>query len=407
MSVHQILATFRYGDAISNQAAGIARALRSAGHDSEILVETAGAGSEDLVVDYRDMLDEIGPDDAAILHFSVGSRAAQAAYALPCRLILVYHNITPAEFFVGIHDDLARLCFQGRRELAAFRTRADLALGVSEYNRQELESLGFSPTGILPVVPDFRHVSGPDDPWIRRAFDDDAANVLFVGRITPNKRQDNVIRHFAAYQRAFNPESRLLLAGTAEGFERYQMQLQSLAAALGARNVHFLGQITNDQLATLYRVSDLFLSASEHEGFCVPIVEAFHFGVPVLALARAAVPATMDGGGVLYDSTDSKDVAMLMHGVLSDDRLADRIVLAQDAALGRLESRDFAALVRDVVERVTGSPRRARPAVAPGWEAFRAAAALDDIRETRPLAYHRLPPPPPPRRRPAWLRGRP
>jgi glycosyltransferase involved in cell wall biosynthesis len=265
--------------------------------------------------------------------------------------------------------------------------------------------MGFDPTAVLPVVPDFSHLSWPPDLWVLAAFDDRATNVLFVGRIAPNKRQDNLIRHFAAYQRRFNPDARLLLAGTAEGFEGYQIQLRALAARLGAREVHFVGQVTNEQLCALYDVADLFLCASEHEGFCVPLVEAFHAGVPVMALARAAVPETLDGGGVLFDTTDPDRVAAAMHELLSDAARLDRVLEAQDAALARLEGADFASTLLGFVDRVRRSPRRPLPPVAPGWHDFRAAAELDAIRETRPLAFHRLPPPPPGGRLSRW-RGR-
>jgi glycosyltransferase involved in cell wall biosynthesis len=394
-AVHQIVATLRYGDAIGNQALGIARVLRAAGYDSEILVEHADARSRDLAVDYRDMVDEVGADDILIDHFSLGSRASRTAFALPCRLILNYHNITPPEYFIGVHDLLVRECFKGRREIAAYRTRVDLALGASEFNRQELAAMGFAPTAVLPVVPSFAHLAGPPDPRVLAAYDDEATNVLFVGRITPNKRQDGLIRHFHAYQTHFNPRARLLLAGTAEGFEGYLIQLRVLAADLGVRDVEFLGQVTNEQLTALYDVADLFLSASEHEGFCVPLVEAFHKHVPVIALARAAVPATMDGGGILYDTTDPIEVAALMDAVLSDDGLEDRVLDAQAAALARLLARDFDGALLGFVAQVAAAPRRPLPPVAADfWDDFRVANELDDIRRERPLAFHRLPPPP-------------
>jgi glycosyltransferase involved in cell wall biosynthesis len=400
-AVHQVLATLRYGDAISHQALAIRRALRAAGYRSEIIASSADARSQDAFVDYRSVAAAIRADDLVINHFSVGSDVTRVAFALPWRMILNYHNITPPEFFVGIHDELARLCYQGRRELQAHRTRVDFALAASAFNRAELDAMGFAPTAVLPVVPDFTHLSGPADPWVERAFDDDCTNVLFVGRIAPNKRQDNVIRHFAAYQRTFNPRSRLLLAGSAEGFERHQMQLQALARRIGARGVHVLGQVTNEQLAALYDVADVFLSASEHEGFCVPIVEAFRAGVPVLALARAAVPATLDGGGVLYDTTDSDEVAAVLHRLLTDERWLAGVLSAQDAALDRLVAQDFSGTLLGCVDQVLASPRRPMPPVPAAARDFAAIAELHEVRETRPLAYHRLPPAPPPRA--GWL----
>ena len=133
--VHQVLATLGYGDAIGHEVLGIQRALRSAGYESSIYVETADPRLEDLTLDYRDMVGAVTVEDVLIHHFSIGSRASRTAYALPGRMMLVYHNITPPEYFIGVHKDLVKLCFRGRRELTAYIARCDIALGDSEYNR--------------------------------------------------------------------------------------------------------------------------------------------------------------------------------------------------------------------------------------------------------------------------------
>ena len=126
------------------------------------------------------------------------------------------------------------------------------------------------------------------DPEIARQFDDEWTNVLFVGRIIPNKRIENVIRSFAAYKSRYNHRSRLLIVGSYGGFERYLIMLHHLIARLGVTDVHLLGQVSNEELTAFYDVADLFLCASEHEGFCVPLMEAFYKRIPVLALARTA-----------------------------------------------------------------------------------------------------------------------
>ena len=335
-AVHQVLATLGYGDAIGHEVLGIQRVLRAAGYDSEIFVETADTRLEDLTYDYRDLVDASHPDNLLIHHFSIGSRASRVAYALPDRMALVYHNITPPEYFVGVHKQLVELCWKGRRELKAYVDRCDLALGDSEFNRQELDALGFPDTGVLPVVPDFSHLAGTPDWRVAGQFDDERTNILFVGRMIPNKRIENVIRIFHAYRTRFNPRSRLLLVGSHGGFEKYLTMLHQLVATLGTPDVHFSGHVSNEELTAYYDVADLFLCASEHEGFCVPLVEAFHMRVPVVALAATAVPATLDGGGVLYEDRDPHHVAALVDAVLSDQAIADNVLAAQDAALGRL-----------------------------------------------------------------------
>jgi glycosyltransferase involved in cell wall biosynthesis len=390
--VHQVLATLGYGDAIGHEVLGIQQVLRRAGHESEIFVETADPRLEDLTVDYRELVGGVAPSDLLIHHFSIGSRASRTAYALPGRMVLVYHNITPPEYFIGIHKDLVKLCFRGRRELTAYVNRSELALGDSEYNRQELEALGFRATGVLPVVPGFSHLDGSPDRLMAADFDDGWTNVIFVGRVIPNKKFEDVIRAFHAYRTRHNARSRLLLIGSYSGFERYLAMLQALIARLGTPDVHFLGHVSNEQLTALYDIADLFLCASEHEGFCVPIVEAFYKQIPVVAFAATAVPATMDGGGVLYDSKDAHQVARLMDAVLDDPRIEDAIVQSQDAALQRLRERDFDGTLLRFVDNVLGMPPREAPEVAwDFWQQFDQFERLEELRQFRPALYRALP----------------
>jgi len=391
-AVHQVLATLGYGDAIGHEVLGIQRVLRAAGYESEIFVETADRRLEDLTVDYRDLPDASHPDNLLIHHFSIGSRASRVAYALPDRMALVYHNITPPEFFVDVHPLLVQLCYLGRRELGVYANRVDLALGDSEYNRAELEALGFPHTGVLPVVPDFSHLAGPPNFMQAGAYDDDWVNILFVGRMIPNKRIEDVIRAFHAYKRWFNPRSRLLLVGSHGGFERYLAMLHGFIARLGAADVHLLGHVSNEELAACYDIADVFLCASEHEGFCVPLMEAFHMGVPVVAYAATAVPATMDGGGVLYDHKDPVAIAGLLDALVSNARLRAAVLETQDAALDRLMARDFGGMLLRFVEETLQRPRRPAPEVTfDFWDQVHQAEWLEEVRSHRPAAFQALP----------------
>jgi glycosyltransferase involved in cell wall biosynthesis len=391
-AVHQVLATLGYGDAIGHEVLGIQRALRAAGYESDIFVETADRRLEPLTRDYRELVDASHRDNLLLHHFSIGSKASRTAYALPDRMALIYHNITPPEYFVGVHRALARQCFRGRRELRAYIDRCDLALGDSEFNRQDLETLGFTRTAVLPVVPDFTHLDQPPDRFVAEQFDDDWTNIVFVGRVIANKKIEDVIRAFHAYQTLFNPRSRLLIVGIFSLFERYLASLQHLVHALELTDVHFTGHVSDEELVAYYEVADLFLCASEHEGFCVPLVEAFYMGVPVLAYAATAVPATMDGGGVLYPNKDPREIAALMDAVLSDDGLASTILDRQTAAVERLRMKDFAGTLLGFVDRILGGPRVGAPRVVfDFWQQFDAAEALEALRLVRPSLFKALP----------------
>ena len=390
-----MLATLGYGDAIGHEVLGIQRVLRRAGFQSDIFVQTADPRLEDLTRDYRELPNASDPSNILIHHFSIGSRASRTAYAVPDRQILIYHNITPPEFFVSVHEQLAEQCFKGRRELAAYTSRVDLALGDSDFNRRELDTFGFDPTGVLPVVPDFSHLDVEPNDLMTREFDDDWTNILFVGRMIPNKRIEDVIRYFHAYQRYFNHRSRLLLVGSYGGFEKYLATLQQLVADLGLSHVHFTGQVTNAELRAYYDIADLFLCASAHEGFCVPLVEAFYKQVPVVAYAATAVPSTMDGAGVLFSTREPMEVAAIVDAVLDDAGVYDQIVRQQDLALDRLRARDFEGTLLRFVDQVLRSPRKTRPAIAwDFWDQVRQAEELYELQQYRPAIFRALPPAP-------------
>jgi glycosyltransferase involved in cell wall biosynthesis len=178
---------------------------------------------------------------------------------------------------------------------------------------------------VLPVVPDFSHLDGTADRTVADLFDDTWTNVLFVGRMVPNKKLEDVIRFFHAYHKFYNPRSRLLLVGAHGGLERYTAALHQLTAALGNGHVHFVGPVSNEELVAFYEIADLFLCASEHEGFCVTIVEAFYKQIPVVAYAATAVPATMDGAGVLYHAKDPH-VAALIDAAVSNVEVEDALI---------------------------------------------------------------------------------
>jgi len=390
--IHQVLATLGYGDAIGHEVLGIQRVLRAAGYESDIFVETADYRLEPQTHDYRELVDHSHPDNLLLHHFSLGSKASRTAFALPDRMALIYHNITPPEYFVGVHRTLARQCFRGRRELRAYIDRCELALGDSEFNRMDLETLGFPRTAVLPVVPDFSHLDGPADWLLAEQFDDDWTNVIFVGRVIANKKIEDLIRFFHVYHTSFNPRSRLLIVGSYGGFERYLASLRQLIATLQTPHVHVVGHVSDEQLVAFYEVADLFLCASEHEGFCVPLVEAFYKEVPVIAYAATAVPSTMDGAGVLYDEKDPFRVAALMDALAVNVAVRDAVVAGQLAAVTRLQARDFGGALLGFVHAILSKPRAPKPRVAATfWNDFDAAQELEELRLYRPSIYKALP----------------
>jgi glycosyltransferase involved in cell wall biosynthesis len=350
--VHQLLAALSYGDAISNEALAIQGHLRAAGYESEIFAEKVHPRMTHLARPLWEYGRGGGPATACLFHFSIGSAAGRLAFHSPDPLVAIYHNITPASFFLGFHPHLAGLCHHGRRELAAFAPRTDLALGDSEYNRRELEAAGFRRTGVLPIVLDLELYDRPASPVVRRLYGDGRTNILFVGRIIPNKRIEDLIRVFAVYQRWVDPHSRLLLVGDHRGFERYLDRLRELARDLRLDQVVFTGQVDDDELYAYYLEAHVFLCLSEHEGFCVPLQEAMHFGVPVVAYDAGAVRETLHGGGVLLREKRPEEVAELLGRLRVDEGLRGAVLATQERAMAEVRSTDFGALLVDRLQPV-------------------------------------------------------
>jgi len=333
MKVHQFLTSYSYGDAIGNEALEIRDYLRANGIESEIFTLHYHPRYARQVRNYLEYDRFSDPGNTVIFHFSIGSPVTKKFLRLADRKIIIYHNITPYHFFLDFHRILAKDCFKGRIELKSLADKVDLALGDSEYNRSELVAAGFPRTGVLPLVMDFAKFDLPVLPVFKEIFADGKSNILFVGRIIPNKKVEDVIKAFHLYQRHFNPDSRLFLIGEYRGFERYFSALQSLIGKLQVKNIHFSGHVPLAEMVSYAKLSQLYLHLSEHEGFCAPIVESFHLGIPVVAYDAGAVAETMNGGGVLLREKNFFQIAALCHEILTRPELQAVLLAGQRQAL--------------------------------------------------------------------------
>ena len=342
--VHQVMAALSYGDAVSNDALALQVHLREAGFDSDIFAEQAHprmAARCRPLWHYRQVS---SAETVCLFHFAIGSAAGRLVFQAPDRLVARYHNITPPELLLPFLPHLARQCHQGRQELAAFAGRALLGLGVSEFNRRELERAGYARTGVVPIPLDLAaFAAGPASPVVRALYGDGRTNVLFVGRIIPNKKIEDLLRVFAFYQRNLDPGSRLLLVGDHWGYEPYLLFLEAMARELGAQEVVFTGQVEEDELRAFYSVASVYASLSEHEGFCVPLLEAMAFGVPVVAYEAGAVGETLGGAGILLRDKQPDAVAALLRRVILDPALREGVLAGQGRRLGEVRRTDVGA----------------------------------------------------------------
>ena len=334
MVINQWVPAAHRGDAVGDSARRVRRLLRERGHVSEIYALSI---DDDLREDIRPYADPAARQgDATILHFAVPSPMSEALTSLSGRTVIQYHNLTPAHFFAPWDAGLFRLMTLGRQELATLAGRVDLALGDSDYNRRELETLGFARTGVMPIAVDTRRITEARRlPVLERTLDDGLANILFVGRMVPQKKIEDLLKLGEHYKRYVDTEYRFLFVGRTDGVPAYYAALREMVTRyqLPAQRFVFTGKVPDDELATYYRMADAYVSLSEHEGFCVPLVEAMAADVPILAYGAAAVPETLGGAGVTFTPKDLEHAAELLGLLVYDDGLRASVLAGQRCRL--------------------------------------------------------------------------
>lgn len=335
----QILAGYVDGDAISREARTFRDVFRGMGCESDIFAP-AGNTSEKMAGDARPLEEfQVGADDTVLYHFSIGSEAADLFTKAGGRKIVRYHNITPGEFFDGFDDDLAVRLRAGRAELEGICRSADLVLADSEFNATEVRAVGCNDVKVFELVADFDEVE-PDERKLDR-YADGVSNVLFVGRIVPNKRIEELIMAFHWINKVIDPRSRLVLVGSERSCPSYFHMLKMLACRLELDNVCFEGFLNEAELSACYCCADVFVCASRHEGYCLPLLEAMQHEMPVVARNCGGMPEAMGGAGVLFDDLDPVLLGELIGKTMWDRNFAGRILESQERRLAEVRARDL------------------------------------------------------------------
>lgn len=353
-------------DAVTTHLLEIDRRLRTWGFATEIFAQHVAPEFQHLAhldTEFRSYLGR--QDDLLIYHYSIYTPNTELFCAFQGSKILVYHNIT-AHFFHRWDRRQELLCDMGRRALTSLSS-CTLGLGDSEYNRKELVEAGFSPerTGVLPIFLQMEELERlpTNKQLLERLRADGYVNFVSVGRIVPNKAIEDVIRIFHVYHRHINPHSRLLLVGS-RYLPAYDAQIDKLVQALGlADAVSLTGRVSLPDLKTYYQAADVYLTASLHEGFCVPLIESMYFGVPIIARRAAAIPETLGEAGVLFTRLGYIEVAEMAHLLATDAELRARVISTQRQRLSafapaRVEEQLRLALQRvGITWREPASPR--------------------------------------------------
>ncbi len=339
MKIHQILAGFADGDAISQEAVQLRDIFRCWGYASDIFVDAHNV-SPGFLNNCHALTDfDAGPDDLCFHHYGIASPATKLFLSSSARKILVYHNITPAKFFTGFDDGIAARLRQARESLPNIAGRVDAVWADSRFNADELKSAGVQGVKVFPLLFTANTLDQNPDPVIIKRFTGTLKNILFVGRIAPNKHIEDLILAFAWYQKSINPFSRLLIVGSNRSAPRYYTMLRMVAGDMDLPNVCFEGFASASGLAAYYEAADVYVCPSVHEGYCLPLIEAMYKDVPVIARNIGGMPETMDGAGVLYDELEPVELAELIHRVLSKQLLRKTIRHSQQERVKRLLQR--------------------------------------------------------------------
>jgi len=313
------------GDAVSNDVLGMYDVLRKRDFDVRVFAEGWALDKprvwpapqvESFLKKSKDIL---------IYHYSRGwDPGLELLRKLNCQKVIKYHNVTPPDFFVEYNTDYAAMCAEGRRQLQPVaRSGCGAYLSASAYNMRELLAAGASGSKSF-VVPPFHHIDRLDsiapDQNLLDEYDDGRTNICMVGRVSPNKGHPALIEAFAAYHHDYNPNSRLIIVGKEElRLRKYSALLREMARRFKLeRNVVFTGEVSDHALKAFYLAAHVFMITSEHEGFCVPLVEAMAMKIPIVAYSSTAIPETVGTAGLVWEERNPYLLAESIDSIVSD-----------------------------------------------------------------------------------------
>lgn len=334
MRIVQMLPSLAYGDAIGNDTVALKKSLEEQGYDTAIYAKHIDGRLPEGTAQEVSKMPHMNKDDIVLYHMSTGSELNEMFGDMKCKKVMIYHNITPPEMLEPYNKAAAADCREGYEELAKLADKVDYCIADSEYNKQDLIKAGYKcKIDVLPILIAFSDYDKQPDAPLYGKYNDGVTNIIFTGRIASNKCQQDVIHAFGLYQKYYNSNSRLILVGNEGGYETYKLKMQKYAQLNCIKNVIFTGHIKFSEILACYKAADLFLCMSEHEGFCVPLVEAMYFKIPVIAYNSSAVGETLGKGGILLNEKNALETAALMDRVLKDKELQKKIIANQNERL--------------------------------------------------------------------------
>jgi len=353
-AIHQFLPVLARHDAIGETVLEIQKYLLNLGYDSKIFVETIIDPTKTITKSFREYIPE--KNDLLIYHHSIGSSLAKHLSELSQLKLLFYHNITPSKFFEDYDQTLVNQLDQGRDQLKILSQHFTYAMAASGYNKAELSSYGFKTIFDMQYFLNLERFNNiVPDKEILNSYND-TTNIIFVGRRSPNKKVEDILKVFA-YYKIFNPNSKLFLLGGSWSVEEYVKKLETLKEKLKIDNndVISITTLSDKELKSYFQISDVFLCMSEHEGFCIPLVESMHFDIPIIAYNAGAIPDTLGGAGILLNHKKFGEIANIIDILISNDLLKNQIIEQQNQRLLNFSDEKAKILLKNNIEQVLKS----------------------------------------------------
>ncbi len=338
MRIIQVCTSVLYGDGVGNDIVALHQVILTMGYKTAIYAEVIDDRLR-TIVHRLSRIPKLKDDDVIIYHLCIGTSLNYDLQYYKGRKVIIYHNITPPEYFKKYSFVNYRASFEGVKGMNHLAKVADYCIADSEFNKKDLLSAGYScKIDTLPILIPLQDYNAEPDQSVIDKYTDGYTNLLFTGRIVPNKKQEDIISLFYCYQKYYNPRSRLFLAGSVS-VENYERRLKDYIDVLGVKEVYFTGHISFQEILAYYHLADAFVCMSEHEGFCIPLIEAMYFGIPILAYNSSAVGETLGGCGFLTDTKDSIFNAAILNRILTDQTLKQDIIYNEKIRLKDFDNR--------------------------------------------------------------------
>lgn len=354
MMIYQLVPSLAYGDAIGNEVIALHGVISDLGYETKVLADYIDPRVNINGDIYNDnsFTSQLNENDIVIYHKATGSYFSEKFKNLNCKKIMIYHNMTPSAFFSSFNKKIEKELEYGIRQLDNLKGKVEYILADSEFNKSDLEAMGFTcKIDVQPLIINFSDYDKEADENIINKYKDNGTNILFTGRIAPNKKQEDIIKVFYYYKNYVDKDAKLFLVGSYNGTEKYYAKLKGFVKQLNLKDVYFTAHIPFKEILAYYKIADVFLCMSEHEGFCVPLLEAMYFDIPIVAFNSTAIPYTLGNSGVIFDSKDYIEFSEAIRKIREDKSYRNEIISKQRENLSRFKESVTSELFKEYLNK--------------------------------------------------------